>query len=310
MQSLVRTLFGRLYDSPYLLLTLTALFWAGNVVLGRYAAGHIPPVAITFIRWSGAFILLLPLALPLLRRDWPVIRRHLPLLLALTLTGITINNTLAYWGLQHTEAINALLLSSGHPLFVACWSFVLYRQRLSLWQSIGIVLSFLGVLTILTRGDLRVILDVRFNAGDLIFFMSQVVYSFYATLVKSRPNIHPVSFLAFMTGLGTIMLSPAFAADIAAGAKLIPDLKTVLVLTYIIVFPSLIAYLFNNRGIELIGPNRAAPFYQLIPIFGSAMAIIFLGERPALFHAIGYTLVLTGILIGTRDRRRDAMPAE
>lgn len=308
MQSLLRSLLGRLYDSPYLLLTLTALFWAGNVVLGRFAAGHIPPVAITFIRWFGAFVLLTPLALPLLRHDWPVIRRHLPVLFALTLTGVAINNTLAYWGLQHTEAINALLLSSGHPLFVAGWSFILYRQRLSAWQSVGIALSFLGVLTILTRGDLRVILDVRFNIGDLVFFMSQAVYSFYATMVKSRPNIHPVSFLAFITGLGTIMLSPVFAADIAMGAVIVPDLKTVIVLAYIIVFPSLIAYLFNNRGIELIGPNRAAPFYQLIPIFGSAMAILFLGERPALFHAVGYALVLSGILMGTRSRPQGTMP--
>ncbi len=302
MKSLVRTLFGRLYDSPYLLLTLTALIWAGNVVLGRFAAGHVSPFAIAFIRWCGAFILLLPIALPFLRRDWPTIKRNLPLLIGLTLTGISINNTLAYWGLQHTEAINALLLSSGHPLFVAGWSFILYRQHLTGWQGIGIALSFLGVLTILTRGDLAVILNVRFNIGDLVFFMSQIVYSFYATLVKSRPNIHPLSFMLFMMGLGTITLSPIYAADVAMGATFVPDLKTQLILGYIILFPSLIAYFFNNRGIELIGPNRAAPFYQLIPIFGSVMAILFLGERPALFHGIGYALVLAGILIGTRSR--------
>lgn len=304
MKFLVRTLFGRLFDAPYLLLSLTSLFWAGNVVVGRFAAGHVPPVAITFIRWSGAFMLLLPFALPFLRRDWPTIRQQLPLLIGLTLTGIVINNTLAYWGLQHTEAINALLLSSGHPLFVAGWSFILYRQRLSAWQSVGIVLSLLGVLTILTHGDPRVILDVRFDIGDLVFFMSQIVFSFYATLIKSRPNIHPISLLAFMMGAGAIFLSPIYAADVKMGATFVPDLKAILILAYIIAFPSLVGYLFNNRGIELIGPNRAAPFYQLIPIFGSAMAIIFLGERPALFHAIGYALVLSGIFISTRGGAR------
>jgi drug/metabolite transporter (DMT)-like permease len=303
MQSPARQIIGRFFDAPYLLLSLTSLFWAGNIVLGRYAAGHVPPVALAFIRWVGAFLILIAFAWPFLKRDWTKIRQHLGIMLILTLAGITIYNSLAYWGLQYTEALNALLITSAHPLLVASWAFVLYRERLTVWQTIGIALSLAGVLTILTRGDLSALRDVRFNIGDIGFFSAQIVYSFYATLIKSRPNIHPISFLAFTIGAGAVMLSPVYVAEIAIGNTFTLDLKAFLILAYITVFPSLLAYLFFNRGIELVGPNRAAPFYHLIPIFGSVLAIVFLGERPELFHAVGYVLVLAGIYIGTRVSR-------
>lgn len=302
MQSPVRALFGRLFDAPYLLLSLTSLFWAGNIVLGRYAAGHVPPVALAFIRWVGAFLILIAFAWPFLQRDWNKIRQHLGIMLVLTLAGITIYNSMAYWGLQYTQAINALLITASHPLLVAGWSFILYRERLTAWQTLGIALSLLGVLIILARGDLSVLRDVRFNIGDVIFFCAQIIYSFYATMIKSRPNIHPISFLAFTIGAGALLLSPVYAAEVAMGITFTLDLKAFLILAYITIFPSLIAYLFFNRGIELIGPNRAAPFYHLIPIFGSALAIVFLGERFELFHAAGYVCVLAGIFIGTRGQ--------
>lgn len=306
MQSPARQILGRLFDAPYLLLSLTSLFWAGNIVLGRYAAGHVPPVALAFIRWTGAFLILIAFAWPFLKRDWSKIRQHLAVMLILTLAGITIYNSLAYWGLQYTQALNALLITSAHPLLVASWAFILYRERLTVWQTIGIALSLAGVLTILTRGDLSALREVRFNIGDIGFFAAQIIYSFYATLIKSRPNIHPISFLAFTIGVGAVMLSPVYAAEIAMGITFTLDLKAFLILAYITVFPSLLAYLFFNRGIELIGPNRAAPFYHLIPIFGSVLAIVFLGERPELFHAAGYVLVLAGIYIGTRGHTRTA----
>lgn len=293
----------RLFASPYLLLTLTSLFWAGNIVLGRYAAGHVPPVALAFVRWTGAFLIVIAFAWPFLKRDWQTIRTNIGIMLLLTLAGITIYNSLAYWGLQYTQALNGLLIASCQPLLVAAWSMILYRDRLTLWQTIGIALSLCGVLVVLTRGDFTVLKDVRFNSGDLAFFIAQIIYAFYTTLLKSRPKISPISFLAFTMGAGALMLSPVYALELASGRTFPLDLKSFLILGYITIFPSLLAYLFFNRGVELIGPNRSAPFYHLIPVFGSAMAIAFLGERPEIFHAIGYSLVLIGIFIGTRSSR-------
>jgi drug/metabolite transporter (DMT)-like permease len=302
MQSLARTLFGRLFDAPYTLLSLTSLFWAGNIVLGRYAAGHIPPVALSFFRWGGAFLILIAFAIPALRRDWATIRNHLGVLLILSFTGIALYNTLGYWGLEYTQALNALLITSVHPLLVALWSFILYRERLTHWQSLGIALSLLGVLVVLTRGDLAVLRDIRVNFGDILFVIAQTIYAFYTAFLKKRPDIEPLSFLAFTLGAGALMLSPVYAAEVASGRTFTLDLKAILILGYIAVLPSLVAYLFFNRGVQLIGPNRAAPFYHLIPVFGSVLAIAFLGERPELFHAVGYSLVLVGIYTGTRGQ--------
>ncbi len=302
MQSLARTLFGRLLDAPYLLLSLTSLFWAGNIVIGRYAAGSIPPVAIAFIRWAAVFLILIGIAWPFLKRDWPEVRKHLGIMLLLSLLGIALYNTLAYWGLQYTEAVNALLITTTHPLMVALASFVLYRHRLNAWQTLGLFISLVGVTIVIMRGNFSAFQGIRFNIGDIVFFTAQAVYASYTALLFKRPKIHQLSFLAFTVGAGALMLVPVYVADVARGNTFVFDLKAGLILAYIVIFPTLLANMFFNRGNELVGPNRAAPFYYLIPVFGSLLAILFLGERLELFHAAGYACVLAGILIGTRGR--------
>ena len=120
-----------LNHQPYLLLSLTSLFWAGNIVLGRYVAGHVPPITLSCIRWIGALAILLPFSWPHLKRDWPALRARLPFILVLSATGFALNNTLSYWALQYTQALNALLIQSSGPLFVALWSLVLFGVRLT-----------------------------------------------------------------------------------------------------------------------------------------------------------------------------------
>jgi drug/metabolite transporter (DMT)-like permease len=291
---------GALFDQPYLLLSLTALFWAGNIVSARYAAGQIPPVTLAFIRWSGAFALVLPFAWPHLRRDWPAIRSHFALMTVLSVTGISAYNTMAYWGLQYTEAINGLLLQSTNPLHIALWTFILFGERLTRTQTLGIFVSLAGVIVIICRGDPAVLATLAFNPGDLWIFAALITNGIYSALLRRRPAIHPVSFLAFTFGWGALFLVPLQVWEIASGHIMQVNATTVSVLTYIVIFPGLLAYHFFNRGIELIGPNRAAPFLHLIPVFGSILAIAFLGERLALFHVLGYALVLAGIVTATR----------
>src|SRR5688572_25669963 len=144
-------LLGWLANQPYLLLSLTSLFWAGNVVLGRYVAGHVPPIALATLRWSGAFLLILPFAWSHMKREWPVMRANMPMLILLAVTGIGAYNTIAYIGLQYTSALNALLIQSAGPLFVAFWSLVLFQSRLTIAQAFGIAISLAGVLTIIAR---------------------------------------------------------------------------------------------------------------------------------------------------------------
>src|SRR3954467_8743010 len=291
-----------LANQPYLLLSLTALFWAGNAIVGRIAAGHIAPVTLSFLRWSGAFLIILPFARHHLVRDWPLIRKRLGMMILLSVTGIGAFNTLQYWALEHTQALNTLLLQSAGPLFVAVWSLVLLGVRLTLAQACGIALSLAGVLVILLHGDLTTLKNIEFNRGDLIFTVALAIFGLYSVLTLKRPAIHGLSFVGFTFGAGAASLIPLFILELWTRPLMQLPAAHPAPLVYVAVFPSTLAYLCFNRGVQLIGANRAAPFFHVIPVFGSAMAIFFLGEQPRLFHLFGYALVLTGVFVDSRRR--------
>jgi drug/metabolite transporter (DMT)-like permease len=289
-----------LNNQPYLLLSLTSLFWAGNIVLARYVAGHVPPMTLSCVRWIGAFAILMPFAWPHLKQDWPALRARLPLMVGLSATGFAFNNAVSYWALQYTEALNALLIQSSGPLFVALWSLLLFGIRLTWAQLAGIMISLAGVLTILLRGDLAALVNIQFNRGDVMFAGSVLSFGLYSALITRRPKIHQLSLISFTIGCGALLLLPFSIWEFSAGVRLQPDALTVATVVYVMIFPSILAYLFFNRGIALIGPNRASPFLHLVPVFGSAMAILLLGEQPQLFHLTGYLLVLAGVVIASR----------
>jgi drug/metabolite transporter (DMT)-like permease len=290
----------RLFDQPYLLLSLTALFWAGNIVLARYVGARVPPLTLSCIRWIGTFLMLAPFAWPHLRKDWPVLRAKLPFMILLSVTGFAINNAVSFWALQYTEALNGLLIQSAGPLFVALWSLTLFGVRLTPAQLCGIIVSLCGVLTILLRGDLAALAGIRFNRGDLMFATSLLSFGLYSALLQRRPKIHQLSLISFTTGCGALLLLPFSIWEFSIGLRLTPDPLSLATLAYVVIFPSILAYLFFNRGIALVGPNRAAPFLHLVPVFGSAMAILLLGEALRPFHLIGYALVLAGVVIASR----------
>jgi drug/metabolite transporter (DMT)-like permease len=289
-----------LNNQPYLLLSLSSLFWAGNIVLARHVGAHVPPLTVTTIRWFGVFLILLPFSWPHLKRDWPALRNSLPLMLFLSLVGFAFNNAISYWALQYTEALNALLIQSAGPLFVALWSLALFGVRLTGAQLAGITISLAGVLTIILRGDIVALASISFNRGDLMFASSLVSFGLYSALIPRRPVTHALSLISFTTCCGALMLVPFALWEYSTGARLKFDSLTLATLAYVLIFPSTLAYLFFNRGLALIGPNRAAPFFHLVPVFGSAMAILLLGEQLRLFHLIGYALVLAGVVIASR----------
>src|SRR3954451_10095649 len=289
-----------LVNQPYLLLSLTALFWAGNAIVGRIAAGHIAPVTLSFLRWSGAFLIILPFAWRHLVRDWPLIRERLGMMILLSVTGIGAFNTLQYWALEHPQALNTLLLQSAGPLFVAIWSLALLGVRLTLAQACGIALSLCGVLVILLHGDLTTLKNIEFNRGDVTFTVALAIFGLDSLLTLKRPTIHGLSFVGFTFGVGAACLIPLLIWELSSRPWMRVDATNLLSLVYVAVFPSTLAYLCFNRGVQLIGANRAAPFFHLIPVFGSAMAIFFLGEQPHWFHLSGYALVLTGVYVASR----------
>lgn len=291
----------RIADRPYLLLTLTSLFWAGNAVVGRAIVGDIPPVALAEIRWCLAFALLLPFVWRRLRADLPLIRRHIGILALLSLTSIGLFNVLLYWSLQYTTAINATLMQSSGPLLIGLWSLILFREPLTRGQIGGILLSLAGVAAIVSGGDPARLAHLSLNVGDVAIVVAVAIYALYSTLLRKRPDISQLSFAAITIGLGALLLAPLAIAERLAGAEMAPlTAGSAAALVYVVLFPSILAVLFFNRGVQLIGANRAGPFFHLIPLFGATLAILFLGERPQLFHAIGAILIVGGVVLASR----------
>ena len=257
-------------------------------------------MTLSFLRWSLAFLIILPFAWKHLVRDWAAIRARLGTMIVLSVTGIGAFNTLQYWALEHTQALNTLLLQSAGPLVVAVWSLILLGVRLTLAQAGGVALSLAGVLVILLHGDPTALSSIEFNKGDVIFIVALVIFGLYSVLSLKRPQIHGLSFVGFTFGAGAACLIPLLIWEIFARPAMQLNTANLLTLFYVAVFPSTLAYLCFNRGVQLIGANRAAPFFHVVPVFGAVMSIVFLGEHPQPFHFIGFALVLTGVFVASR----------
>lgn len=289
--------------NAYLLLSLTMLFWAGNYTIGRWAAGHVPPVTLAFLRWSGAALLVLPLAWSSLRRDWPAIRANLPVILALGLTGAGLFNTLQYIALTGTTATNAGIINSAAPAMIALLSFALNGESVRPVQALGIACSLLGVLTIVAKGSMSMLAALEISRGDLVMLGAVVIWAVYTALLDKRPAIHVLSFAAVTYMIAALLNAALVVLETASGARIAWSLPAGAAIAYTAVFPSFLAYLFFNRGVEIIGPTRAGAFMHLVPLFTVALAVAFLGEQPAPYHAAGLVLILGGVWLAARPER-------
>jgi drug/metabolite transporter (DMT)-like permease len=296
----LRWLAHRSWSSAWTLLFLTNLFWAGNIVIARAVAGQVPPVALAYWRWTGAFIVASGVAAPQLKRDWPVLLRQWPMMLLLAATGIATYNTMTYVGLKYTSALNALLLQSALPLIVLIWDFGLFGVRPSRWQILGVLLSLFGVTAIISKLSLTALAQTSLDIGDIWILGAVVVYALYTPLLRRRPAVHPLSLLVTMMGIGSFMILPVYLVEHAGGARIEGGLPSYAAIAYTAVLPSFIAYLFFNRGVELIGPARAGQSAHLMPVLGAILAVMFLGERFHLYHVVGIVLIGAGILLANR----------
>lgn len=289
-----------LWRAAPLLLAAASLFWAGNAIVGRAMHAEIPPVALAFWRWTGAFIVSLPFAWQPLAKDWPILLRHWRSLVILSLTGIALFNTLFYRGLDQTTAINGVLLQSTMPLMILLSSAVIYRERPGLLQTVAILISLLGVLEIAAHGSLARLAALKLNPGDVWVLAAVVSYALYCSLLRSRPPVHPMSFVAASFALGALMLIPLYVAEVLSGAVVRITPATLGSFAYVAVMPSVVAYLCFNRGIELIGSARGGQYIHLLPVFGVLLAVALLGERLYSYHLVGIVLIAAGLALAAR----------
>jgi drug/metabolite transporter (DMT)-like permease len=281
----------------YLLMTLPPLFWAGNATLARFVADLIPPVTMSFWRWVIALLVLIPFTCRLVRKDWPEIKKGWKSIILLGLLGIASFNTLLYTAAKTTTAINISLTQSVMPAIIVLISFVLFRDRISVRQLFAIILCMLGAGYIIVRGDIQRLLELKIVTGDLIMLLAVTLYGMYTALLRKRPNIHPFSLLTTTFAVGVVCLFPIYLWEIQTAPPLVLSQPVILSLLYVAFFPSILAYLFWNRGIVEIGANYAGLYINLIPPFTALLAVLFLGERFQRYHIGGIVLIFFGLLL-------------
>ena len=287
--------------NPYLLLTLTALFWSGNMVVGRGIRADVPPLAMAFWRWLLAFLLILPLAAPHFRTQWPLLRRSWRSVTLLGLLGVGGYNTFAYLALQTTTATNAVLLNSFIPVATMAIAWVFLGKRLSLPACLGVAVSLTGALTIVARGELAVLLNFNLNQGDLWMLLAITVWALYTIGLAWRPaGVDAMLLLAAFTAVGLAALLPAYLWEMAQGHSIHTHAGSLAALAYVGIFPSFIGYIFYNRGVAEVGASRASLFIHLMPVFGTLLSALFLGEQPQHFHYVGISLIFIGIFLTMR----------
>ena len=282
----------------YSLMACAALLWAGNIVLGRAASVSLPPVGLSFWRWAVAFAIFLPFVLPLVRKQWPVLRREWRLLAILGLLGVAVFHTFLYIAVNTTTALNVSLLYAAPPALVPLLARVVLSDRIGTRQAAGIVLSSLGIAIVVTRADWDALRALQFTTGDLWMIAAVIGWSLYSVLVNRRPaDLHPNAMLAGMMGCGLLMILPFYLWEDLTARTMPLDWNTPWIVGYVAIFASIIAYLCYNRGIELVGPSRAALTAHMLPVFAAILAVIFLGETLHLYHLAGAVAVVIGIVL-------------
>jgi drug/metabolite transporter (DMT)-like permease len=294
------------FRNAYVLLLLTTLFWAGNAIAGKLAVGHISPMLLNMLRWMVAGIVLAIIGLPQLRRDWPVVRRNLPVLFSLGAAGFTLFNAALYSALTYTTAINVSIEQAGLPMFIFLANFILYRMGVAPGQIVGFVLSLGGVALTASHGDLTRLAELDVNFGDALMLLAIVFYGGYTVALRYKPEIHWQSMMLVMGLAAFVSAVPFVLWEAARGAAILPDSRGWAIVIYAAVFPSILSQVFYIRGVELIGANRAGLFINLVPIFGTLLSIVIVGEAFHIYHGIALAMVMGGIWLAEHSGRKMA----
>ena len=297
--------------SPYWLLALATLFWAGNFNLGRAISDEVPPIGLSFWRWTVAFIILLPFAYGPMKQQWPALKQHIGLTLVLSLSGVAAFNSLVYLAVQTTTAINVALIQSTSPILIIVISTVFWATKASAQQWLGVLISLAGAGVILIRGDFAALANLDFKPGDLWMLAAASCWAIYTALLRKLPReLKGLPFLGYSMLFGAIMILPFYLSETLNGKPMPVSTTSLSGIAYVSIFASLLAFLFWNNAASRIGANHTGQFLHLIPVFGITIATLVLDEKLQDFHFVGILLVAIGLLLAniTASSLRTAKP--
>ena len=295
-----------MHRTAYLLLLLTAIAWGANAVAGKLAVGHISPMLLTTVRWALAAAIMAVIGAGNLKREWEQVRPHLIYLSVLGAVGFTFFNAFMYSALTFTSAINVSIEQAGLPMVIFVVNFLLFALRPSGLQVLGFLLSLAGVALTASHGEVMRLAALDVNFGDALMMIALLLYGGYTVALRYKPVISWQSTMLVLTASAFVVSLPFAAWEIATDRAVWPDATGWAIGAFTAIFPSVLAQAFYIRGVELIGSNRAGLFINLVPIFGTLLAILFVGEQFHLYHAAAMVLVLGGIWLAEHSGRKMA----
>ena len=284
----------------YVLLIFAVLFWSGNFIVGRGIHNEIPPMTLAFWRWAVALLIILPFSLGHIVHQFDIIRRNLIILTVLAILSVTNFSIFIYMALELSTATNTVLINSMIPIFIVMVSWLGFKERITLRQSIGIAISLAGLIFIIANGNLSTLISVRFSKGDLWTICAGISWALYSVLLRKCPiELNSLSFLATLIIIGTLFISPFYIWEMSTGKTMNISQASIGSIVYVALFASILAYIFWNKAIQIIGANKTGIFIHLMPVFSIILAIIFLDEKLRGYHIKGTILIFSGILLTT-----------
>ena len=287
----------------YIMLVCATLFWAGNFMVGKLAfLENIPPMSLVFFRWLLVWIILLPFTFKEIIKYKDTILNNLPLLLFLSLTSVGLFNSFTYLSLVHTQVINASLFNTAIPAMIILLCFLFKIEKTNKYQILGLIISILGILSIITKLNLEIILSLKFNKGDLIMIGGVITWGLYSSFLKRKTFTLPLlSLVHVLCSFGLIFIFPQFMYEFSQGQKIDFNLNLFYILIFLALFPSIGSYYCWAGAVSIIGANRAGIFLSLIPLFSTIMAIYFYDEKFQFFHLIGAILIILGLFLSNKE---------
>jgi len=289
----------------YLLLVLTTLFWSGNFIVGKAASIYqIPPFSLNFYRWLFAFLILLPFTFKEILSHKKYILDNISFFIILGITSITIFNSIVYYSLYYTQVISGVLMISTIPVWIMFIASILKIEKTNLFQIIGVILSLTGVMFIITKADIELIKSLDFNKGDLSMVVAMFAWATYSALLRKKTyEISQIALLEIIIICGLVFLIPIYFIEMSFGNLIILGKPFILTLTYVVLFPGILAFLFWIKGIAIIGANRAGVFLHLMPIFGALMAMVIFKEKFMFYHSLGAIFIIAGITLSNKNKK-------
>ena len=285
----------------YVFLLLTVTFWAGNFIVGKFASLYnVPPFSLNFYRWFFAWLILAPFTLPEIIRKKDYIIKNYKLFIILGVTSITIFNSIVYYSLNFTQVISGVLMISTIPVMIMFFSSILKIEKTNIFQVIGVILSFLGVI-IITKANFEILKNLNFNKGDITMVFAMLSWALYSTLLKKQKyEISQLSLLQVVMSFGLIFLIPIYFIEYQLGFRITLEKPFFLILSYVVLLPGLASFILWIKGISIIGANRSGVFLHLMPIMSAIMAMIIFNEKFMFYHMLGACFIITGILLSNK----------